>query len=54
MRVLVTGHRGSIGTVPCDVVARAGHDVLGVDVGWFADSVFGPRLGTRDAEGAPR
>jgi nucleoside-diphosphate-sugar epimerase len=54
MRVLVTGHQGSIGTVLCDVVARAGHDVLGVDVGWFADSVSSARLGTRDAEGAPR
>jgi nucleoside-diphosphate-sugar epimerase len=41
MRVLVTGHNGYIGSVMVDVLARAGHDVVGVDTYLFEDCAFG-------------
>ena len=41
MRVLVTGHNGYIGSVMVDVLARAGHDVVGVDTYLFEGCTFG-------------
>ncbi|MEZ0358115.1 NAD-dependent epimerase/dehydratase family protein [Mycobacterium sp. SA01] len=42
MRVLVTGHQGYLGTVMVGVLNAAGHDVVGLDAGYFADCVLGP------------
>lgn len=42
MRVLLTGHQGYLGTVMSPVLAAAGHDVVGLDSGLFADCVLGP------------
>lgn len=42
MRVLVTGHQGYLGTVMVPILQRAGHDVAGLDSGFFADCVLGP------------
>lgn len=42
MRVLLTGHQGYLGTVMAPVLAGAGHDVVGLDSGLFADCVLGP------------
>lgn len=41
MRVLVTGHDGYIGTVLVPLFLEAGHDVVGLDSGFFSDCVFG-------------
>lgn len=41
MRVLVTGHQGYLGTVMVPVLGDAGHDVVGLDSGLFADCVLG-------------
>jgi nucleoside-diphosphate-sugar epimerase len=43
VRVLLTGHQGYLGTVMAPVLAEAGHDVVGLDSGLFADCVLGPR-----------
>jgi nucleoside-diphosphate-sugar epimerase len=42
MRVLLTGHQGYLGTVMAPLLAEAGHDVVGLDSGLFADCVLGP------------
>ncbi|MPZ64363.1 MAG: NAD-dependent epimerase/dehydratase family protein [Pseudonocardiaceae bacterium] len=42
MRVLLTGHQGYLGTVLAPVLAAAGHEVVGLDSGLFADCVLGP------------
>ncbi|MEV5893120.1 NAD-dependent epimerase/dehydratase family protein [Nonomuraea fuscirosea] len=42
MRVLLTGHQGYLGTVMAPVLARAGHEVVGLDSGLFAECVLGP------------
>jgi nucleoside-diphosphate-sugar epimerase len=42
MRVLVTGHRGYIGSVLVPALQRAGHEVVGLDSDLFADCWFGP------------
>ena len=42
MRVLLTGHQGYLGTVMAPVLAAAGHQVVGLDAGLFADCVLGP------------
>ncbi|NUK71984.1 SDR family oxidoreductase [Streptomyces lunaelactis] len=42
MRVLLTGHQGYLGTVMAPVIAAAGHEVVGLDAGLFADCVLGP------------
>ncbi|MFZ3573393.1 NAD-dependent epimerase/dehydratase family protein [Streptomyces sp. BH097] len=42
MRVLLTGHQGYLGTVMAPVLRAAGHDVVGLDSGLFADCVLGP------------
>jgi nucleoside-diphosphate-sugar epimerase len=41
MKVLVTGHQGYIGSVLAPKFQAAGHDVVGLDNGLFADCTFG-------------
>jgi nucleoside-diphosphate-sugar epimerase len=41
MRVLLTGHQGYLGTVMAPILGAAGHDVVGLDSGLFADCVLG-------------
>jgi nucleoside-diphosphate-sugar epimerase len=41
MRVLVTGNQGYIGAVLTPVVAAAGHEVWGLDTGYYRDCNFG-------------
>jgi nucleoside-diphosphate-sugar epimerase len=41
MRVLVTGHRGYIGSVLVDRLKAAGHEVAGVDIELYEDCTFG-------------
>lgn len=41
MRVLVTGHRGYIGSVLLQVLADAGHDVVGLDTDYYRECDFG-------------
>jgi nucleoside-diphosphate-sugar epimerase len=40
MRVLVTGHTGFIGAVMVPMLQRAGHDVVGMDTGFYDDCAF--------------
>jgi nucleoside-diphosphate-sugar epimerase len=42
MRVLLTGHQGYLGTVMAPILSAAGHDVTGLDIGYFDDCVLGP------------
>ncbi|MFF2024969.1 NAD-dependent epimerase/dehydratase family protein [Streptomyces sp. NPDC058171] len=42
MRVLLTGHQGYLGTVMAPILTAAGHEVVGLDAGLFADCVLGP------------
>ena len=42
MRVLVTGHEGYVGSVLTDRLVEAGHDVVGLDTGYFAECLLGP------------
>lgn len=41
MRVLVTGHRGYIGAELVPALRTAGHEVLGLDAGWYEGCDFG-------------
>jgi len=41
MRVLVTGHKGYIGTVMAPFIANAGHEVVGLDSDLFEQCTFG-------------
>ena len=41
MKVLVTGHQGYIGSVLAPMFQAAGHDVVGLDSGLFADCTLG-------------
>jgi nucleoside-diphosphate-sugar epimerase len=43
MRVLLTGHEGYLGTVIAPALVGAGHDVVGIDTGYFRDCALGPR-----------
>jgi nucleoside-diphosphate-sugar epimerase len=43
MRVLVDGDRGYIGAVLVPVVRAAGHEVVGLDIGWYDGCDFGPQ-----------
>lgn len=42
MRVLVTGHRGYIGSIMTPLLRAAGHEVVGLDSGLFALCLLGP------------
>jgi nucleoside-diphosphate-sugar epimerase len=42
MRVLVDGDRGYIGAVLVPVLREAGHEVVGLDAGWYDGCDFGP------------
>ncbi|MDP9797355.1 nucleoside-diphosphate-sugar epimerase [Catenuloplanes nepalensis] len=42
MRVLVTGHEGYLGSVLVPRLVAAGHEVVGLDTGLFADCLIGP------------
>lgn len=42
MQVLVTGSTGYIGSVLMGMLAEAGHDVSGIDLGLFKDCTLGP------------
>jgi nucleoside-diphosphate-sugar epimerase len=42
VRVLVTGHRGYIGTILAPILAAAGHDVVGIDSDLYRRCTFGP------------
>ena len=35
MKVVVTGHQGYIGTLMVPLLQAAGHEVIGLDIGWF-------------------
>ena len=50
MRVLVTGHLGYIGAVMTPMLIDAGHEVVGLDTGWFRGCRF--RRGARAHAGA--
>ncbi len=41
MRVLLTGHEGYIGTILAPMLVSAGHDVVGLDSGLFAECTYG-------------
>src|SRR3990172_8248954 len=41
MRVLVTGHRGYIGSVLVSVLQHARHEVVGLDCDWYEGCDFG-------------
>jgi nucleoside-diphosphate-sugar epimerase len=43
MRVLVAGDRGYIGTVLVPLFLDAGHEVVGLDAGWYDGCDFGPQ-----------
>jgi nucleoside-diphosphate-sugar epimerase len=44
MRVLVTGHKGYIGTVMVPMLLGAGHDVVGLDSDLFRQCTFAPGI----------
>ena len=44
MRILVTGHKGYIGTVMVPMLLAAGHDVVGLDSDLFRQCTFGPGI----------
>ncbi len=42
MRVLITGHQGYIGSVMAPLIAAAGHEVVGLDTGYFSECTVAP------------
>src|SRR5688572_9529787 len=40
LRVLVTGHTGYIGSVMAPILRKAGHEVVGMDTGYFNRCTF--------------
>src|SRR5262245_4245855 len=59
MRVMITGHLGFIGAVMAPLVQKAGHEVMGLDIGLYDGCDFGPapapireiRTDLRDVDG---
>jgi nucleoside-diphosphate-sugar epimerase len=51
VKVLVTGHRGYIGSVLAPLLTLEGHDISGLDSDYYAGCDFGSRLG---ADSSPR
>ena len=49
MRVLVAGDRGYIGAVLVPMMLEAGHEVVGLDAGWYDGCDFGPQPGGYDS-----
>lgn len=45
MRILVNGDRGYIGAVLVPILQAAGHEVVGLDAGWYDGCDFGPQPG---------
>lgn len=45
MRILVDGDRGYIGAVMVPLLRAAGHEVVGLDAGWYDGCDFGPQPG---------
>lgn len=45
VRILVDGDRGYIGSVMVPILQEAGHEVVGLDAGWYDGCDFGPRPG---------
>lgn len=45
MRILVAGDRGYLGAVVVPFLRRAGHQVVGLDAGWYDGCGFGPPAG---------
>ncbi|MPZ18395.1 MAG: NAD-dependent epimerase/dehydratase family protein [Luteitalea sp.] len=45
MRVLVTGHLGYLGAVAVPILRSAGHEVVGLDTGFFSECHFGDSNG---------
>jgi nucleoside-diphosphate-sugar epimerase len=41
-RVLITGHKGYIGSVLAPLLVQAGHDVVGIDTGYFGSCTLVP------------
>jgi len=41
MKVLITGHRGYIGSVMGPIFEQAGHEVTGLDTGLFDECLLG-------------
>src|SRR4029453_12359627 len=44
MRILVTGHKGYIGTMMVPMLLGAGHEVVGLDSHLFRECPFGPGI----------
>jgi nucleoside-diphosphate-sugar epimerase len=42
MRILVTGHQGYLGSVLVPRLVESGHEVVGLDVGYFESGTLGP------------
>ncbi|WP_030978364.1 NAD-dependent epimerase/dehydratase family protein [Streptomyces sp. NRRL S-1824] len=43
MRTLLTGSQGYIGTILAERLVAVGHEVVGLDTGWFDECVLGPQ-----------
>jgi nucleoside-diphosphate-sugar epimerase len=43
VRVLITGHDGYIGAVLAPLLVSTGHEVHGLDAGWYSGCTFGPQ-----------
>ncbi|MFZ0545819.1 MAG: SDR family oxidoreductase [Candidatus Promineifilaceae bacterium] len=44
MRVLITGHKGYVGTIMVPMLLKAGHELTGIDTNLYRDSTFGRDL----------